>query len=270
MANLFKRGYKAVTEEKKRQEEEKEKRGKQLFEFFLKGDGDEADLRFLTGEPITFYDHTLKTIVNGKEKYSSVVCSGDNCPYCEEGNRPSFKGAYLVIDRRPYEYTDSNGKKKKGKNQIRLYIQGTKVLSQLDRIYTRYGLTNRDVTIVRLGSGTSTTYTIERGEKEPLTSKEIEELLPESIKDAYDGTDESLYSIVEEQIKMRLPNANNNHVSKDDEEEDYDSDEVDLDDSDEEEEEEKPKKSLKKGKSSLFKNRGKRETSMKSILKNKK
>lgn len=266
MASLFKRGYKAVEEEKQRQEEEKEKRQNRVFRFFLQGDGSEADLRFLTEEPITFYEHTIKKTVNGKERYDSVVCSGDNCPECAKNSRPTFKGAYLVVDRRPFEYTDSNGKKVKGKNQLRLFVQGQKVLSQLDRISQRYGLSNRDVTIIRLGTGTQTSYTIERGEKEELSQKEIEAFLPDFMKEQFDGTMSSLEDIIEKQLEADLPKET--HSNSDDEDEEDDdlpkSNGLVNIDNEEEEEEEKPKRSkLKLG--------GKRrENSLKKLLKSSK
>ena len=178
---LFKRGYEASREEKARQDKARENAGKKLWRFFLQGDGDEADLRFLTEEPVNFYEHNLKK----GDRYEQYCCIGDDCPFCEDGDRPTYKGAYLVVDRREYEYTDQNGKKQKGKNQVRLFVQGMKVVSQLDRISDKYGLSNRDVTIVRLGKGTQTTYTIERGEEEKLSKKEIEQLLPEKLREMY-------------------------------------------------------------------------------------
>lgn len=254
MASLFKRGYKAVEEEKKRQEEENKNRKGKLFRFFIQGDGAEADLRFLTEEPITFYEHNIKKTVNGKDRYDTVVCSGDNCPECAKGSRPSFKGAYLVVDRRPYEYTDKDNKKVTGKDQLRLFVQGQKVLSQLDRISQRYGLTDRDVTIIRLGTGTQTSYTIERGEKEELTSKEIANFLPDFLQEKYDGDMESLYEIVSEQLEKDLPKETD---SDDDEGEEVRNKLVSADD--EEEETPKPKSRLRLGKKG-------HETSLKKLL----
>lgn len=250
MANkMFARGYEASRAEKERQDRNRENMGKKLWRFFLSDDGDEADLRFLTEEPVNFYEHNIK---KGENKYEQYCCTGDNCPLCEDGDRPTYKGAYLVVDRREYEYTDEKGKKKKGKDQVRLFIQGMKVISQLDRISDKYGLSNRDVTIVRLGKGTQTTYTIERGEEEKLTKKEIEQLLPEKLRDMYDGTMDSLMSIVEDQLMM-LTKDYNPEDDGDDDDEDYEEDTkkkrsrlINVDDEDEEEddedEEETPKK----------------------------
>lgn len=195
---MFARGYSASRAEKARQDKARENAGKKLWRFFLADDGDEADLRFLTEEPVNFYEHNLKR----GDRYEQFCCTGDDCEFCNDGDRPTYKGAYLVVDRREYEYTDKNGKKQTGKNQVRLFVQGMKVVSQLDRISEKYGLTNRDVTIIRLGKGTQTTYTIERGEEDKLSKKEIEALLPEKLRDEYDGTMDSLMTIVEEQLMM--------------------------------------------------------------------
>lgn len=203
MGISFKRGYSAVNDEVKRQEENREKMGKTLWRFFLAKDKDEADVRFLTEEPITFYEHTVQNTVNGKTRYDNVICIGEDCPLCENGDRPSFKGAFLMYDKRPYEYTDKDGKKQTGKGQLRLYVAGTKVLSQLERLSERYGLTDRDYTITRAGSGTSTTYMFDRSDNvNKLTEAEIKNMLTDKLKEKYNGTSDSLYSIVEEQIQL--------------------------------------------------------------------
>jgi hypothetical protein len=241
---LFKRGYNASREEKARQDRAKEEAGKKLWRFFLKEDGEEADVRFLTEEPVNFYEHNVKR----GDRYEQYTCTGDNCPFCADGDRPTYKGAYLIVDRREFEYTDKDGKKKKGRDQVRLYVQGMKVVSQLDRISEKYGLSNRDVTIVRLGKGTNTSYTVERGEEEKLTKKEIEALLPEKIRDSYDGTMDSLMSIVEEQLLM------NTKDYEPDEDDDTVSDNSDrIISVEEEDEDEAPRRIKKSGGKSMFK-----------------
>ena len=207
MASLFKKGYEAARQEKKRQEEAREQMGKRLFRFFLSGDGAEAKVRFLTEEPINFNEHTVKVFKGGKERYDNFLCSGDNdCPYCDEGNKSSFKGAFLIWDYSEFEVKDSNGKKKTVKGSLKLYVAGTRVLSQLDRLSNRYGLTERDYYISRTGTGTDTSYMIERTDDVvPLTKAKITNMLPEKLRDQFDGTMESLYSIVEDQLRMYLP-----------------------------------------------------------------
>ena len=246
---MFKRGYDASREEKARQDQAKEQLGKKLWRFFLAEDGEEADVRFLTEEPVNFYEHNIKT---GDNKYEQYTCIGDNCPLCADGEKATYKGAYLVVDRRDYEYKDSNGNKKTGGNTVKLYVQGMKVVSQLDRISSKYGLSNRDVTIVRLGKGTQTSYTVERGEEEKLTSKEIRELLPEKLRDEYDGTMESLYKIVENQLMMNTKDyAEDTNPSYDNGSDKI----INVADDEDESPVEVPKKKLqsKSGKSSMFK-----------------
>lgn len=245
---MFNRGYKSVREEKQRQDENREKMGKQLWRFFLSKDGEEAQVRFLTEEPINFREHSIKSTRNGKEIFTNHICTGEGCPFCEErDDNPSFKGAYLIVDRRPYEFTDSKGKKQKGKNQIRLYVQGTRVLSQLDRLSQRYGLTSRDYIITRSGSGTSTSYLIDRTDDVgKLTKEEIKNLLPEKIRDEYDGTTESLYGIVQHQLEMTISDYDSHDAEDDSDEVDEDEDTL-IDIEDEEEEDPAPRKpSIKK------------------------
>lgn len=267
---MFKKGYTAVREEKQRQDENREKAGKNLWRFFLSNDGDEADVRFLTEEPVTFYEHTVKTMRNGKESYDSVICNGDDsCSLCANGDKPTFKGAFLIWDKRPFEYTDKDGKKKTGEGQLRLYVQGARVLSQLDRISSKYGLTNRTITIVRLGKGTSTSYTIEKGDEEgKLSTAEIKNMLPEKLRESYNGTMDSLYSIIEECLSNSISESSGD--SSDDDEEEYAnrSNLVGVDDDDEEEETPAPRSAGLK-KKPMFKSKQK-ENSVKTMFKKKK
>lgn len=242
----FKRGFKAVDQEKKRQERVREERTKQLWKFYLPKDGDEADITFLTEEPINFEEHNVRTFVKGKERFEGIPCIGKDCKYCEDGEKTSFKSAWLIVDHREYEYKDKNGKKQTGKDQIRVFIHGIKVASQLDRLSKKYGILNRTLNMVRMGSDTSTTYTFEREGKKNYSPSEIEELLPEALREEYDGTTESLYDLLENQIIM-LAGQNDYSSDKeddeDDEDEDYDDSLVDIDDEEEEDEEdERPRK----------------------------
>lgn len=265
MAGLFKRGYEAAREEKKKQDERREMLGKRLFRFFLKGDGDEARVRFLTEEPVNFEEHNIKSVKGGKETYTSVLCSNKNCPYCADGDKPSFKGAFLVYDYTPFEVKDEKtGKKKKVKGSTKLYVAGSTVLAQLDRISQKYGLTDRDYDITRSGKGTSTSYIIERTDDvEPLSESDIEKMLPDKLREEYDGTDDSLYSIVEGQLEMYLPSKSKIDDEEDEDDEDdeeYESrknlvhyDDDDEDEDDEDDEEEKPTRRRKVVKKSSVK-----------------
>lgn len=249
MGELFRRGYEPVREEKKRQEARQENFGKRLNRFFLLKDGDEADIRFLTEEPINCYMHSIKVNRNGKERYADVVCTGDDsCPYCQNDN-PSFVGAFLIIDKRPYTTTDKNGKEKKVEEALRLYIAKTKILSQLDRLSSKYGLVDREYTVARTGTGQSTSYSFDRGDNLPkISRREIENLLPEKLREDYDGTMNSLYSIVEHQLTMMLPDGSE-YAEEENENEDDEMEEktsfrnlISSDDDEEEEEEERPRK----------------------------
>lgn len=247
---IFKKGYKASREEKERQDKEAEDRGKKLFDFFMGKGEEEADIHFLTQEPVNFYNHNHQTKVNGADRFDSYTCTNDDdCVACQKlEGRPSYKGAYLVVDQRPYTYTDKkSGKEVTVEEQIKLYTQGMKVVSQLDRINTKRGdITQRDMVVVRLGTGTSTTYSFEpEDEKSTYTSKEIENMLPEQLREMYDGTEESLYDIIEEQLMLRTmdfkPSMANDSEDDEDEDDDTRSQVIGAED------EEQPKRKMKLG-----------------------
>ena len=270
-SNLFNRGYEKANKEIDKIEQERKKREGRLWRLFLKRDGDEVDIRFLTEEPISFYEHTVKK----GNKFENIICTGEDCPLCEDDN-PSFKGAYLVWDYT--EYTDRNKKKHKG--QLRLYVGGSRIVTQLERLSEKYGLTNRDWTVIRNGDGTATTYTFDRGDEYKLTRKEIENMLPDNYKEIYDGTAESLYTIVEKALQAELPSNSKKRSDDDyddedygdDYDEEYDDEEDDNDyvDGEDEDEEERPRKSSVKktsGKPTLSKSREK--SSAKSLFSSK-
>ena len=259
MASMFKRGFKAVNDEKKRQEENRSKGG-QIWKFFIQNDGDEADITFLTDQPISYYEHNIKSFRNGKEFYDAVPCIGEGCKHCANGDKTTFKSAWLVVDHREVEYTDKDGKKQTTSDNVRLFVYGTKIASQLDRIATKYGLLNRTMTMIRMGKGTSTTYTFERGELQSLTKKDIEELLPESVRDLYEGTTDSLYTILEKQIMASAG------VDTDEDEPVKDTALVSIDDEDEEEDV-KPKSKFSNKKFAKRENSVKTKTSVKRLLK---
>jgi len=67
-----------------------DKAGKNLSRFFLQNDGYEAQIRFLTEEPINFYEHNVKGAGN---QFKTKICTGADCPSCAQNDRPSFKSA---------------------------------------------------------------------------------------------------------------------------------------------------------------------------------
>lgn len=207
---LFNTGYTAVKEEKERQERNREKVKGKLWYFYLSDDGDEAQVRFLTEEPVNYYAHSVP---EKGGRYQEHICTqDDDCEYCNEGDKPQFKSAYLIWDKREYETTNEKGKKVKKSGCLRLYTQGTKVTSQLARISSKSGITVKDLNIVRSGKGTQTSYMFENDfEREPLTADEVREMLavlPEEQQDMYKGDvkkgNKSLLDVVMAQLEMRM------------------------------------------------------------------
>jgi hypothetical protein len=215
--NLFKRGFNAVKEEEERREKVKELKKGRLFKFYLKDGDEDVPILFLTEEPINYWEHTWD---KGKV---NVPCSGDDCEYCKDEERygkARFVSAWLVVDRREFEYTDQQQKKVKGKDRIKLMVRGMTNAAVLEKQSTKYGLTKYSWTVTRTGKDTSTTWLFDRGEPVSLTKKQLEVIysqLPEGLK----GLDP--YEIVEKQITgaMELEETNNSvgeEISKEAEE----------------------------------------------------
>jgi len=210
---MFKRGFKAVKEEEARREQErKERRGKLWRVYFPKDAKEDYEIpfRFLTDEPVCFWEHTLN--INGKVVHRT--CTGEGCQDCANGNKPRFVGAFLGIDCSKYEVDerDSNGNKTGKKKTIsataKLLVRGQTDLAQLDRLNNKYGLLDREWAISKTGSGTSTKWAFDRGDVDELTEKEEQSMLPEALR----GKD--YYDIVESQITP--------HEEDEDEDEDDD------------------------------------------------
>lgn len=244
--SIFKKGFKSVDAEVKRQEENRAKMGNRIYRLFIKAkDEDGAQIRFLTEEPVTFYEHTIKR----GGRFDNVLCVGEECSYCASGERPSYKGAFLVYDYRKYKAKD--GKTKEG--GLRLYVGGTRVLSSLMRIHKRNGgLKNILFQLDRDGEGTATTYQFSVEKKlASLSEEEVAGLLPEKLRETYDGSEESLMQIIEEQLEMSL-NVSSSGFSDEEEDEEEDVESATLCNlDDEEDEDEEIAKPVKKGTPSL-------------------
>lgn len=265
MSVFRKRGFDAHKQESERREKEKESRIGKLWRYFLQDGDEDMPLRFLTEEPILFYEHNI-TLPGGK--YGTVTCTGDDCEECAKG-KPSYKGAWLVVDGREVEIDEKKdgkktGKKKVIKDQIRLYVRGSTDIAKLDRLSRKFGLTSRPWFATKTGQNTSTSYELDRGEPSELSSKEMANLiskLPEKMRDHYDGTEDSLYDIVEYNIfddvelgeSEDKPSKSDSKKSSKKYDDEY-GDEEDGDDIDDgvqsidDEDEPKPKKKLSTGK----------------------
>ena len=209
MAKLFGRGFSVMDERIKEKEMMQESRKGKLYRFFFGKNDNEAEISFLTEEPICFQEHNIKS----GETYMSVTCVGEGCPYCKESKaRDVF--AWLVVDHRSYEakvYDENNvdtGKKKTVKDRIKLLVRGMTDAASLKRLSEKYGLTDRPYTVTKTGTGKNTKWDFDRGEPREMTSKRISEYreqLPEKLRSL------DFYKIVEMQIS---PESSEETVSK--------------------------------------------------------
>lgn len=220
--SVFKKGYEVAKEAAEKQEES---RGKKLFTFFIPAatkdhPESEAEVQFLTEEPINFMAHSVMTIRKGKEAYDTVVCYPEgNCPHCSDSQAKPM-AAYLLYDKRPFERKDQKGNTTKVEGQVRLYLVGMRIVTQLARLSSRYGLTQFFYNIIRNGKGTDTTYSFEKGDKVARKAIDIlTENLPTALKEGFKGDTDA---IVTNQLMMMIPSGS--RVAKDEEDDDDDVD----------------------------------------------
>ena len=240
--SLFNKGYKAVAKEQERQEQIKEALGRRLNQFFLTAKDDEASVIFLTTEPITFKAYNVKKLSNsGKEYYDMVVCTNEAKQNDKYGTKPSFKGAFLIYDTRPVNYTTQDGKEVSKDGQIRLYITGITNLPKLERCESKWGLGDYVWEISRTGTGKAVSYSFDRGEKledSDYADKDFVAELPKALAEEFGDDFEAL---LEDQLMQFTENPPKHETStSDDDEDEEDESLVNVED----EEEEAPKKKI--------------------------
>jgi hypothetical protein len=200
---LFKRGFGAVREENKRREVAQEALKGRLWRYWL-GEDEEGLVRFLTEEPITFWEHNLpKSGGKGTIPATCVAEMGEECQHCESDDarirQRTYKAAWLIWDYREFKIKGKDGKPdKKVKGSIKLLVRGVTDATKIDKCASRYGLLNRDYLVTHIGKGNKSTYDFDRQDEKTLTKKEKEAMfaaLPEKLK----GLDP--YEIVEAQIQ---------------------------------------------------------------------
>lgn len=236
--SLFNKGYKAVAKEQERQEQIKESLGRRLNQFFLTAKDDEASVIFLTTEPITFKAYNVKKMSNsGKEYYDMVVCTNESKQTEKYGSKPSFKGAFLIYDTRPVNYTTQDGKEVNKDGQIRLYITGITNLPKLERCESKWGLADYVWEISRTGTGKAVSYSFDRGEKledSDYADKDFVAELPKALAEEFGDDFEAL---LEDQLMQYTENPpkHDSHTSTEDDDEEEGEDEslVNVEDEDE-------------------------------------
>lgn len=220
--SFFSTGFNNVREEQKRAEAASKARKGQLFSFFLTSSAPEGVIVFLHNEPITFPAH----VIQEGQRWSTKVCvaSEGNCEYCARGDSPSTKGGYIIIDRTPFEYTDSSGKKRTNEGQLKLFLPGIRVLGQLDRKNSIKGLTGKEWYISRTGVSTATTYDFESGDTLNITAEYIGSLLNDELKkftpknDSPQEIERAMMELLKNQLDRLLPYGHNPEEEKEEEE----------------------------------------------------
>lgn len=234
--SLFNKGYKAVAKEQERQEQIRESMGRRLNQFFLTAKDDEASVVFLTTEPISFKAYNVKKMSNsGKEYFDMVVCEDEVRQNDKYGTKPSFKGAFLVYDTRPVNYTTQDGKEVSKDGQIRLYITGITNLPKLERCESKWGLGDYIWEISRTGAGKSVSYSFDRGEKLADTEYADKDFVAELPKALAEEFGDDFEALLEDQLMqfMENPPKHETSTSSEDDEDEEDESLVNVEDEDE-------------------------------------
>jgi hypothetical protein len=154
-----------------------QKKSSYVPEFWLK-DGEEAGIRILT-EPICIFSHRLMR--PGRKVPDMLTClegTGQLCPLCEAGQKAyprQWQAVYAVIDRRKEEWVDKQGTKHRHQNRVKLWRAGQRIAGLLEKKQSKFGdLRNYELEISRTGTAFNTMYSIEVGNKQPLTAAEKE------------------------------------------------------------------------------------------------
>uniref|UniRef100_A0A7C4Y4L2 Uncharacterized protein n=1 Tax=Caldisericum exile TaxID=693075 RepID=A0A7C4Y4L2_9BACT len=117
--------------------------------------------------------HFKKHGFRSEGKYSSKICQGENCPYCQQGNEPKNRYAWIVIDR----------KEQDPEKMVKVLEVGWQIYSQL-LAYAKdedYGeLTKYDVKIKRTGEGLETEYSVVASPKKSEITEEEKQAIEES------------------------------------------------------------------------------------------
>jgi hypothetical protein len=162
--SMFKTGYKAVEDREKEVEESSERAKRGYLPNFYIDSGESKEVRILTQEPLTYYEHYMPTNPKGKQFQMCTATATDamgkeiGCKYCDMGNKPSFKGAFLIIDHTEDSWEDKEGKTKVSKDTIKVMKLGLRALRVLGNLSKKRDLTKMMVEVSRSGKGTETAY----------------------------------------------------------------------------------------------------------------
>ena len=140
-------------------------------DFWLK-DGEEADIRVITQQPINIYQHNTPV---GAQRFANRTCPGEGCPLCESGNKKRFVAVFTVIDRRKEKWTDKQGKAQSSESRLKTWRCGSRIMAQLENLLAKKGdFTGYDINVSRTGKGKDSTYILIPGDRENLSSADKE------------------------------------------------------------------------------------------------
>lgn len=141
---------------------------------------EEEEVRFLEETPVRFWQHRVydENAKNGAGSYRVFSCTREpDCPLCAAGNQASFKVAWQVVHL-------------KDQNRVKLWVKGITFSEVFVKKIRKFDITDENVTLERVGTGSKTTYLLERtGDTGPINYDKSEVV---DLRDFF-GIDEQKY-----------------------------------------------------------------------------
>jgi hypothetical protein len=164
---LFNRGFQAIKEKVAKEAEQNTRR--KFRDLWLK-DSESVTVRFLEADPVTFYEYSLE---QGRKTFLSESPDGDDFLGMHLNKRPTFRVALPLLVR---EYEDAT--------KVHILKQGSRFGKKLDYYAERLAkkglnITDQDIVITKIGSGTEAQFEFEVLEPSALTKEEKKLDLPE-------------------------------------------------------------------------------------------
>ncbi len=155
------------------EEQNRRKMGGAIGEFVIfRDDGDAALVRFLDELKSDDEKKVARVIsvheVRGpsRDDFRSMLCTGDGCQYCSEGNRPIRR----VLLRAFVYWFESGGKREKvhAVKVIDLKASSMAMAELVNDYRARNTITDSDYLVVRTGTGFDTKYSARRQDASPF------------------------------------------------------------------------------------------------------
>ena len=188
-------GWSKLASKKKEDAVRKATMDNRPMDFYLKEDRESAIIQFLDDEPYCIDAHTVQI---GKRPVI-LTCQMEtqrHCLMCREGLKKHFKAVFKILDYRGN--WDSEKEKYKFDEPVERMLLENSYLADQIKAFTdkkKKNLTELVVEITRVGTGTKTSYQLDRAEEDG------DFLVPKKFKSKYGPTKECMKPLTDEELE---------------------------------------------------------------------